>query len=59
MPQRVLWWLASNPELTLAEVVATMGQSLRAVERVSKKLADGGRLRYVGSKKGGFWEELK
>lgn len=44
--------------MTLAEVAATIGKSLSAVERASAKLTKEGCLRYVGPRKGGRWEVL-
>ncbi|MDX2206065.1 MAG: ATP-binding protein [Gemmatimonadales bacterium] len=54
-PDRILDILASNPDLTLAEVAQSIGKSLSAVERASAKLAKQGRLRFVGPRKGGHW----
>jgi ATP-dependent DNA helicase RecG len=45
--------------MTLAEVAEEIGKSLRAVERATAKLADDGRIRYVGPRKGGHWEILQ
>jgi len=51
--------LRETPSSTLAEVAATIGKSVSAVERSSAKLVDAGKLRYVGPKKGGHWEVLE
>jgi len=57
-PDRILGMLASDPDLTLAEVAQAIGKSLSAVERASAKLLKQGRLRFVGPRKGGRWEVL-
>jgi hypothetical protein len=44
--------------MTLAEVAAVVGRSVRAVEMASSKLVKAGRLRFVGPQKGGHWEVL-
>ena len=54
----VLELLRQNPEMTLAEVAAEVGRSVRAVEMASAKLVKAGKLRYVGSQKGGRWEVM-
>ena len=48
--------LRQNPQMTLAEVAAAVGRSVRAVEMASAKLAKAGKLRFVGPQKGGRWE---
>ena len=58
-PAKILALLEANPSMTLAEVAAEVGRSLRAVELASSKLVKAGRLRYVGPQKGGHWEVLK
>ena len=50
--------LRENPQMTLAEVAAAVGRSVRAVEMASSKLVKAGRLRFVGPQKGGHWEVL-
>jgi Fic family protein len=56
---RILELLQSHPELTLSEVAATIGRSLRAVERAAAKLKAENRLIYEGSKKDGKWKVLR
>ena len=51
--------LRRNPQMTLAEVAAEVGRTVRAVEMASAKLAKAGRLRFVGPQKGGHWEVLR
>ena len=58
-PLAILVCLGTNPGLTLVDVAAEIGKSIRAVERASAKLVVEGKLRYVGPKKGGRWEVLK
>ena len=48
--------LRQNPQMTLAEVAAAVRRSVRGVEKASAKLVKAGKLRYVGSQKGGRWE---
>jgi ATP-dependent DNA helicase RecG len=45
--------------MTLAELAAKIGKSLRAVERATARLVKEGKLRFVGPRKGGRWEVLK
>ena len=58
-PVQVLNCLAERPTASLAEVAAIIGKSVSAVERASSKLVKGGKLRFVGPRKGGHWEVLK
>ena len=51
--------LGENPKMTLAEVAASIGKSLSAVERASSSLVKSGKLRFVGPKKGGHWEVVE
>lgn len=57
-PVAVLELLRQNPEMTLAEVAAAIGRSVRAVEMASAKLVKAGKLRHVGPQKGGHWEVM-
>jgi len=54
----ILELLLSHPEMSLSEVGATIGRSLRAVERAVAKLKAENRLIYEGSKKDGKWKVL-
>lgn len=56
---QILDLLSSHPELSLSAVAATIGRSLRAVERAVAKLKIDNRLVYEGSKKGGRWKVLQ
>lgn len=58
-PDRIIQLLRDNPSMTLAEVAKTMDKSLSAVERASTKLVNAGRLKRIGSKKGGHWDVVK
>ena len=57
-PVALLELLHRNPQMTLAEVAAELGRSVRAVEMASAKLVKAGRLRHVGPQKGGRWEVM-
>jgi ATP-dependent DNA helicase RecG len=50
--------LRQHPQMTLAEVAAEVGRTVRAVEMASAKLVKAGRLRYVGPQRGGRWEVM-
>jgi ATP-dependent DNA helicase RecG len=56
--EALLELLRQNPQMTLAQVAATVGRTVRAVEMASAKLVKAGRLRFVGPQKGGRWEVL-
>lgn len=58
-PGRILELLRDNPDMTLAEVAGAIGKSTSAVERAASRLVKTGRLRFVGPRKGGYWEVLK
>ena len=57
-PMAMLELLHRNPQMTLAEVAAELGRSVRAVKMASAKLVKAGRLRHVGPQKGGRWEVM-
>jgi ATP-dependent DNA helicase RecG len=57
-PEQILAALAATPEITLAELAASIGKSLSAVERAAAKLVKEKRLRFVGPRKGGRWEVM-
>ena len=56
--EALLELLRRNPQMTLAEVAARVGRSVRAVEMASAKLVKAGKLRYVGPQKGGQWKVM-
>jgi ATP-dependent DNA helicase RecG len=56
---RVVELLRADPQMTLAEVAAGIGKSLRSVERAAANLVREGRIRHVGPRKGGHWEALE
>lgn len=58
-PVMILRILSEEPTLSLNEIAKRIGKSLSAVERASSKLVKEGKLKYVGPKKGGYWEMLK
>ena len=53
-PVKILQLLGTNPRMTLAEVAATIGKSVSAVERAGSRLVEEGRLQYIGPAKGGI-----
>jgi ATP-dependent DNA helicase RecG len=55
-PTEILRLLKANPSMTLVQVAARIGKTPRAIELASAKLVKEGRLKYLGSKKGGHWE---
>ena len=57
-PQQILGLLRDHPQMTLAEVAATLGRAVSTIERAAAKLQADGKLRYQGPKKGGRWEVL-
>ncbi len=48
--------LRTNNGLTIAELARSIGVTTRSIERNLQKLQDKGRLRRVGSDRGGRWE---
>lgn len=57
-PQQILQLLQQQPQMTLAEVAATLRRAVSTIERAAAKLQADGKLRYQGPKKGGRWEVL-
>lgn len=57
-PELILKVLSEEPNLTLNEVAERIGKSTRTVERTASALVKTGRLRFVGPRKGGYWEVL-
>jgi len=57
-PQQILDLLHGHPQMTLAEIAATLGRAASTIERAVAKLQAQGKLRYQGPKKGGRWEVL-
>lgn len=55
----ILNLLMASPKMTLSQVAAKIGRSVRAIEMAAAKLTHEGKLRRVGSKKGGHWEVLE
>jgi ATP-dependent DNA helicase RecG len=58
-PELILGALRAKPDWTLAELAQSLGKSQSAVERAAAKLVKAGKLRFVGPKKGGYWEVMK
>ena len=59
MSVKILALLRKNPQMTLAQVAKQIERSVRTAERVAAKLIKEGRLRYVGSKRGGHWKVVE
>lgn len=57
-PVKILQLLSAQPELTLAEVATHIGKSVSAVERAAAKLQREGRLKFIGPRKGSYWQVL-
>lgn len=55
---QILALLSAHAELSLADVAATIGRSISAVERAVAKLKTQNRLTYEGPKKGGKWKVI-
>ena len=58
-PEAILALLRKDSTLTLAEIAASIGKSVRTIERAAKKLRDQGKLQYIGSQKEGHWEIIE
>jgi Fic family protein len=56
---QVLRLLRAQPELSLADVAAVLGCSVRTVERAAANLQAQARLRHSGPTKGGRWEVVE
>ena len=57
-PMLILSQLRLDPNLTIPELVELVGRSERAVERAIRKLRESGRLKRIGSAKGGHWQVM-
>ena len=57
-PKRILDLLYEHPQMTLAELAATLGRAVSTIERAAARLQADGDLRFEGPKKGGRWEVL-
>lgn len=55
---RILELLADNPKLTLAQMAEVIGKSSRTIERAAAKLQREGKLKFIGPRKGGYWQVL-
>jgi ATP-dependent DNA helicase RecG len=58
-PEKILQLLQQNPNLSLADLAASIGKSVSATERASSKLVKEGKLRRIGPAKGGQWDVLQ
>lgn len=57
--EKIMAALRTNNGLTIAELARSIGVTTRSIERNLQKLQDKGRLRRVGSDRGGRWEVLQ
>ncbi len=57
--EKIMAALRNNKALTIAELARSIGVTTRSIERNLQKLQSEGRLRRVGSDKGGYWDVLK
>jgi ATP-dependent DNA helicase RecG len=58
-PERILAVLKLTPTASIPELAAQLEKSESAIERAIRQLRETGRLRRVGSAKGGYWEVLE
>ena len=58
-PIKVLKILALNPNITIPELAQQIDKSESATWRTVRKLQKEGRIKRIGSKKGGHWEVIK
>jgi len=56
---KILELLRKNPEMTLVEVAASVGKTVRAIELASSKMVKTGLLKHRGSKKAKFKGHIK
>ncbi len=54
--QQIIAFISKNPQTTRAEIATTIGVATKTIERELAALS--GIVRYVGPKKGGYWEIL-
>ena len=57
-PDRIIESLSRDRHLSMAEIAAGIGLSVRAVEMACAKLVESGRIRRIGPNNGGHWEVL-
>lgn len=55
--QRIIALISENPQTTRTEIASVIGVATKTIERDLASLSD--IVRYVGSKKGGYWEIIK
>ena len=56
--EKILRLIKENPEIITAEVAEKSGVTTKGVEWNLKKLKAEGRIRRIGSDKGGYWEVI-
>lgn len=57
--QQILELLRQHPEYSLSQVATHIGKGLSTVERLVRGLRQAGAVRYVGSRKTGYWEVIQ
>jgi predicted HTH transcriptional regulator len=57
--EKVLSLVEENTNITTAEMATGLGLSQAGIEKIIRNLKSEGRLRHVGSDKGGSWEVIK
>jgi len=55
-PEKILLLLKSHPDMSVAEIATHLNKSNSAIDRAIRKLKSEGRLKRIGSDKGGHWE---
>ena len=57
--EKILGYMQENKNITIAELSQKLGISTRAVEKHISKLKQQGKIKRIGSDKGGYWEIIK
>jgi ATP-dependent DNA helicase RecG len=58
LEKRIIQLMDSNPRTTVAEISSSVSISIPTVERVVRKLKEQGKIKRVGTPRGGHWETL-
>ena len=54
--EKILWLIKDNPEISANELAYIVNRSSRTIERTIAKLKKEGRIKRIGSDKGGHWK---
>jgi len=57
--EKILWLIKDNPEISANELAYIVNRSSRTIERTIVKLKKEGRIKRIGSDKGGHWKVIK